>query len=56
MSLYSSYVLLWWMCSTGSDCKSLDSSCALLGVGCIPLDRSCMLLWIATVVIHWMAL
>jgi hypothetical protein len=28
----NSYVLLWWMCSTGSDCMSLDSSCVLLGV------------------------
>jgi hypothetical protein len=32
VSLYNSYVLLWWMCSTGSDCVSLDSSCTLLGV------------------------
>jgi hypothetical protein len=32
VSLDNSYVLLWWMCSTGSDCVSLDSSCALLGV------------------------
>jgi hypothetical protein len=28
----SSYVILWWMCSIGSDCMSLDSSCVLLGV------------------------
>jgi hypothetical protein len=32
VSLYNSYALLWWMCSTSSDCVSLDSSCALLGV------------------------
>jgi hypothetical protein len=32
VSLDSRYVLLWWMCSTGSDCMSLDSSCVLLGV------------------------
>jgi hypothetical protein len=32
VSLNSSYVLLWWMCSTSSDCMSPDSSCALLGV------------------------
>jgi hypothetical protein len=30
--LDSIYVLLWWMCSTISDCLSLDSSYALLGV------------------------
>jgi hypothetical protein len=32
MSLNSSYVLLWWMCSTSSDCVSLGSRCALVGV------------------------
>jgi hypothetical protein len=32
MSLYISCMLLWWMCSTGSDCVSLVSSCMLLGV------------------------
>jgi hypothetical protein len=32
VSLDNSYVLLWWMCSTGSDYMPLDSSCALLGV------------------------
>jgi hypothetical protein len=32
VSLDNSYVLLWWMCSTGSDYVSLDSSCVLLGV------------------------
>jgi hypothetical protein len=32
VSLDIRYVLLWWMCSIGSDCMSLDSSCALLGV------------------------
>jgi hypothetical protein len=32
MSLDSSCMLLRWMCSTGSDCVSLVSSCVLLGV------------------------
>jgi hypothetical protein len=32
MSLDNSCMLLWWMCSTGSDCVSLVSSCVLLGV------------------------
>jgi hypothetical protein len=32
VSLDNSYVLLWWMCSTGSVCVSLESSCVLLGV------------------------
>jgi hypothetical protein len=32
MSLDSSCMLRWWMCSTGSDSMSLVSSCVLLGV------------------------
>jgi hypothetical protein len=32
MSLNSSCMLLWWMCSTSSDCVSLVSRCVLLGV------------------------
>jgi hypothetical protein len=32
MYLDNSYVLLLWMCCTGSDCVSLDSSFTLLGV------------------------
>jgi hypothetical protein len=32
MSLDSSCVLLQWLCTTGSDCVSLDSICVLLAV------------------------
>jgi hypothetical protein len=32
MSLDSSCMLLWWMCSIGSDYVSLVSICVLLGV------------------------
>jgi hypothetical protein len=56
VSLDSSCVLLWWMCSTGSDYVSLDSSCVLLrwlcttSRNCVSLDSSCVLL--AVVVYH----
>jgi hypothetical protein len=42
--------LLWWLCTTGGDCVSLDSSCVLLqwlyttGSECVSLDSRCVLL------------
>jgi hypothetical protein len=49
--------LLQWLCTTGKDYVSLDSSCVLLqwlcttGSDCVSLDSSCVLL--AVVVYHW---
>jgi hypothetical protein len=34
MSLDNSCMLLWWMCSTGSDCVSLVSTFVILVVVC----------------------
>jgi hypothetical protein len=44
MSLGSSCMLLWWMCSTGSDCVSLVNDC-------VSLVSSGLLLGV--VVYHW---
>ena len=51
VSLDSSCVLLWWMCSTSNGCVSLDSSCGILRWLCITGQQLCTV--IAMVVQHW---
>jgi hypothetical protein len=48
MSLESSCILLWWMCSIDYDYVSLVSSLCATWYGYVPLDSSYVLLWIDT--------
>jgi hypothetical protein len=52
MSLKNRCILLWWMCSIGSDYVPLIKYLCDTWCGCVPLDNNCVLLSIDTVAFY----